>query len=109
MAVKNITDLDFHNEINASNHVFIKYYADWCGSCRLMAPKVKRLAEDEKHEGINFIEIDAEKNPVARKWAGVGNLPFFAIVKNGQLVEAASTSKEEKLTEMLEKLKHHEN
>ncbi len=61
MAVKNITDLDFHNEINASNHVFIKYYADWCGSCRLMAPKVKRLAEDEKHEGINFIEIDAEK------------------------------------------------
>jgi len=105
MAVKNITDFEFQTELKDNNTVFIKFFADWCGSCRLMAPKVKKWSEDEKYSGIKFIEVDAEKNPGARKWAAVSNLPFFATVKNGQLVEGISASKEERITAMLDKLK----
>jgi thiol-disulfide isomerase/thioredoxin len=104
MEVVNITDADFKKTIEANENVIVKYYADWCGSCRLFAPKFKRLANDERFQGITFIDVNAEKNPEARKAAGVTHLPFFAIFKNGKLLEGISTSKEEVVTAMLQKL-----
>ncbi len=102
--VKNITDTDFKSEISDNQNVAIKFYADWCGSCRLISPKFKNLSEQESYSGISFIEVNAETNPEARKWASVKNLPFFAVVKNGEIVEASSAGKEEKIIEMLGKL-----
>jgi thioredoxin 1 len=102
--VKNITDIDFKNEIDNHKRVAIKYYADWCGTCRLISPKFKNLSEQEPYMDIDFIEVNAEQNPIARKWAKVANLPFFAMIKNGEIVETASTGKEEKVIEMLKKI-----
>ncbi|MCW3126643.1 MAG: thioredoxin protein [Bacteroidetes bacterium] len=105
MAVALLTDADFQTNISQHDKVIVKYYADWCGSCKLFAPKFKRLSNDERYAGIEFIEINAETNPEARKAAGVDNLPFMATFKNGQLLQGDSTSKEEFVVEMLEKLK----
>jgi thioredoxin 1 len=104
MAVINIIDAQFQNEIAAHDKVIVKYYADWCGSCKLFAPKFKRLSGDERFTSIHFIEVNAEENPEARKAAGVDNLPFFATFKNGQLVEGSATSKEEVVVGMMERL-----
>jgi thioredoxin 1 len=102
--VKTITDIDFENEIKGSDKVVIKYFADWCGTCRLISPKFKKLSETDPYTGISFIEVNAEQNPIARKWANVNNLPFFAVVQNGELVEAASSGKEERVIELLSKI-----
>ena len=102
--VKTITDTDFQNEIKGNGKVAIKYYADWCGTCRLISPKFKKLSETEPYTGIDFIEVNAEQNPEARKWAKVNNLPFFAVVKDGQIIESASTGKEERVIELLTKI-----
>ncbi len=105
MAVTLLTDLDFKNNIAEHDRVVVKYYADWCGSCKLFAPKFKRLSGDERFSGIEFVEVNAEESAEARKEAGVDNLPFIAIFKNGKLLKGASTSKEEFVVELLEELK----
>ena len=105
MAVALLTDTDFANNLAQHDKVIVKYYADWCGSCKLFAPKFKRLSNDERFAGVEFIEVNAETNPEARKAAGVDNLPFIATFKNGQLLKGDSTSKEEYVVEMLESLK----
>lgn len=103
MALLSADDNNFNSELANHQKVIVKYYADWCGSCKLFAPKFKRLSGDERFVGIHFLKVDAEKSPEARKAAGVDSLPFFAIFKDGQFVEGLATSKEEVLVALLEK------
>lgn len=104
MAVEQINDPEFTQKLQENEKVVVKYYADWCGSCRLFSPKYKRLSNDERFNGIAFLDINAEKNPEARRLAGVSSLPYFAVFRNGELVEGLCTSKEEVVTELIQKL-----
>lgn len=104
MAVELVTDEDFQSALKNNDKVVVKYYADWCGSCRLFAPKYKRLSNDEQYSEITFLDVNAEKNPEARKAAGVSSLPYFAIFKNGELLEGVATNKEDAFVELIEKL-----
>ncbi len=84
--------------LNENNKVLVQFGAAWCGNCRLLKPKVKRLAEANPE--IQFIYVDAEKFPESRKLAEVTNLPTFAIYKDGKFVNQVVTSKEEHLKEL---------
>lgn len=105
MAVQLLTDADFRAQLAANPKVVVKYYADWCGNCKLFAPKFRRMSENPEFEGVLFVDVNAEQNPEARSLAGVDNLPFFATFKNGELVAGTATSKEEVVTELLNTLK----
>ena len=76
-------------------NVIVQYSAGWCGNCRLMKPKFKRLSTE--NEGTTFIIVDAEKQPESRKLASVKNLPTFAAFKDGALLSQVQTTKEEQL------------
>ena len=105
MAVIESTDADFQQILDGNPKVIIKFYAGWCGSCRLFAPKYKRMSDEEQYSGVVFLDIDAENNPEARKLAGVSNLPFFASFKDGKLVKADTTAKEETVAEMIQEIR----
>lgn len=81
--------------LNENPKTLVQFGAAWCGNCRLLKPKVKRLAES--NPDIQFIYVDAEKFPESRKMAEVTNLPTFAIYQNGKFVNQVVTSKEEHL------------
>jgi thiol-disulfide isomerase/thioredoxin len=99
------TDQNFIELLAEHPRVVVKYYADWCGSCKLFAPKYRRLADDSRFEGVAFLDVNAEQSPEARKEAGVNNLPYFATFLNGKLVKGEATSKEENVVAMIENLK----
>lgn len=104
MEVIKTDDTQFDTLLASNEKVVVKYFADWCGSCKLFAPKFRRMAADDRFSGVKFLDVNAEQNPLARGKAGVNNLPFFAVFKNGELVEGLSTTKEEMVNELLAKL-----
>ena len=85
--------------VNSNPTVIVQYAASWCGNCRIMKPKFKKLASE--NEGVTFIIVDAEKNPESRKLANVNNLPTFATFKDGKLVNQVQTNKIEGLIDLL--------
>jgi thiol-disulfide isomerase/thioredoxin len=101
MALQKVTDAEFEQLLQSHDKVVVKYYADWCGSCRLIAPKYNKLAESAD-SNILFLDVNAEENPAARRAAGVTNLPFFAVFKKGELAEGVNTSRIELLEELIQ-------
>jgi len=104
MAVIKTTDADFVSVLQNKPLSIVKYYADWCGSCKLIAPKFRRLSEDERFSDIQFLEVNAEENPDARHRSGVNNLPFFATFRGEIPAEGQAASREESIIELLENL-----
>lgn len=88
--------------IAENDRVVVQYGATWCGNCRIMKPKMKRLSND--FENIKFLYVDAEKLPGSRKLAEVTNLPTFATFKGGKLVNQTQTNKEENLKALLDEI-----
>jgi thiol-disulfide isomerase/thioredoxin len=79
--------------IAGADTVMVQFSAGWCGNCRLMKPKFKRMSTE--NETITFVLVDAEKFPNSRKMANVSNLPTFAGFKNGVLINQVQTNKED--------------
>ncbi|HBH06371.1 MAG TPA: thiol reductase thioredoxin [Flavobacteriales bacterium] len=85
--------------IDNNDKVVVQFGATWCGVCRLMKPKFKRMSAE--HEGIEFYYVDAEKLPESRKLAPVENLPTFAGFSNGQLVKTRFGSKADVIQDVI--------
>tara|TARA_R110002111_G_scaffold32440_2_gene65554 strand:+ start:564 stop:872 length:309 start_codon:yes stop_codon:yes gene_type:complete len=85
--------------INGNDTVIVQYSATWCGNCRIMKPKFKKLSTE--NEGATFVIADAEKFPESRKLATVDNLPTFATFKAGEFKSQVQTNKFDVLKELV--------
>ena len=88
--------------VEENDLVVVQYGATWCGNCKIMKPKMKRLSNN--YEQIKFLYVDAEKLPGSRKLAEVTNLPTFAAFKGGKLINQTQTNKEENLKALIDEI-----
>lgn len=88
--------------VNNNDTVIVQYSATWCGNCRIMKPKFKKLALE--NESLTFVIADAEKFPESRKLATVDNLPTFATFKNGEFKNQVQTNKFDVLKELVDEV-----
>lgn len=100
--VQELDQDNLQNIVSENDTVVVQYSATWCGNCRIMKPKFKKLATE--NETFTFVMADAEKFPESRKLATVDNLPTFATFKNGEFKNQVQTNKFEVLKELVEAL-----
>ena len=85
--------------LSSNKKVMVQYGATWCGNCRLVKPKFKRMSTE--NEDIQFVYVDAEKLPGSRQFADVSNLPTFAGFVDGKLVKQSQRNKIEVTQDVL--------
>lgn len=100
--IKELDQDNLQNIIEDHDTVVVQYSAGWCGNCRIMKPKFKKLATE--NNDTTFIIADAEKFPESRKLATVDNLPTFATFKNGSFKNQVQTNKFDILKELVEEV-----
>ena len=88
--------------IGKNEKVVVQFMATWCGNCRIMKPKLKKLAGE--NENMEFVLVDAEKFPESRKLAVVDNLPTFATFVNGEKINQTQTNKFEVLKDLVNEI-----
>ena len=71
--------------INATNPVFVDFWAEWCGPCRAVSPVVEELAGE--YEGkVDFVKINVDENGELAQKYNVFSIPTLTVFKGGQVV-----------------------
>jgi thioredoxin 1 len=63
----------------------IKFFAEWCGPCKLYRPVFERAAA--RHPDLNFYEVDVDEAPEMKDEYGVETVPTTVVVRDGEFVE----------------------
>lgn len=85
MSVEKINAQIFEEQIKTSEKtVLIDFYADWCGPCKMIAPTIHEIADENPQFKIVKVNVD-EETPLAIKF-GIQSIPTLVIMKNGQPV-----------------------
>ena len=97
VAVKEVSDTKSWETdvISSSMPVFVDFWAEWCGPCRMVSPVVEELSE-EYGEKVDFVKVNVDQaNEVASKY-NVFSIPTLAIFNKGQIVaqQVGAASKE---------------
>ncbi|MCL7042342.1 hypothetical protein MKW94_002289 [Papaver nudicaule] len=84
--------------------VVLDMYTQWCGPCKIMAPKFAKLAE--KYLDVVFMKLDCnnENRPLAKE-LGIKVVPTFKIFKNNEVVKEVTGAKFDDLVKHIEDFK----
>lgn len=84
MPVAHLSKDTFTSEvINKKGVIFVDFYAEWCGPCKMTAPVIEQLATEQKD--ITFYKVDVDQNSELASQYSVFSIPTFVIFKDGQI------------------------
>lgn len=94
--VKEITAEQYEEEVTQfQGDVLVDFYAPWCGPCKMIAPVVEQVAQE--NNALKVVKIDADNSQALMAKYGIRGIPTLLLIKNGEQIAtnvgAASISK----------------
>ena len=85
MAVIQVSQDKFKEEVlDHKGPVFVDFYADWCGPCKVTSPLIDEISEENKD--MKFVKIDVDQNADLASQYSIFSIPTFIIFKEGKVV-----------------------
>ena len=80
-----ITVNNFEEEVIKSNKpVLVDFWASWCGPCKMLAPTIAEIAEENDDIKVGKINVDDEP-ALARKFM-IMSIPTLLVFNDGEIV-----------------------
>ncbi|KAL9950635.1 hypothetical protein ACROYT_G043162 [Oculina patagonica] len=97
-------DFDKFLKDAGSKLVVIDFYADWCGPCKIIAPKVEQMSTVEFPD-VCFAKVNVDENSETTEAEGISAMPTFKLYKDGKKIDELTGANEAKLKELIQKYK----
>ena len=94
---------DFQKAIKENKKVFVKFYGDFCGYCKMIAPDYEKLSQ-EFGDKVKFIEVEIGEAQDLAQENEIRGVPTFASFKNGKKNGSFSGANKEKLQTTIKEL-----
>ena len=85
MSAININKNNFSEEVvNSEQKVLLDFWAPWCGPCKMLAPTLAQIAEEQAGKvKVGKVNVDEEMDLAVSY--GITSIPTVLLFKNGQL------------------------
>ena len=81
-----LSEDNFEKEVLQSEiPVLVDLWATWCGPCRMLAPTIAKIAEEQEGK-IKVGKIDVDEEPELSVKYGIASIPTLMVFKNGEVV-----------------------
>jgi thioredoxin 1 len=82
-----VTDDTFEELVlGADRPVLVDFWAQWCGPCRLIAPVLEDIAEEQSGK-LLIAKLNIDENPMTTEKYKVLSIPLLGLFSNGELVK----------------------
>ena len=75
----------FNKILNGDKPVLVDFFAEWCGPCKMMAPELKKFAEQNKND-VRVLKVDIDKNQAVSQQLNIQSVPTLMLFKNGKVL-----------------------
>lgn len=83
---KPVTDTSFENDVlKSSTPVLVDFWAEWCGPCRALSPKLEEIA-GEMGGKVTIAKVNVDENEETPRKYGIRGIPALLLFKGGQEV-----------------------
>lgn len=84
-----LTEQNFEEEVLKSDiPVLVDFWATWCGPCRMLAPTIAKIAEEQSGV-IKVGKVDVDEEPELAAKYGIASIPTLMVFKNGSVVKSS--------------------
>jgi thioredoxin 1 len=81
--ITEVTDNNFQAEVlEHEKPVLVDFWAPWCGPCRVIAPSLEEIAE-EQADSLRIVKLNVDENQATAAQYGVMSIPTLIVFKNG--------------------------
>ncbi|MGE3975547.1 MAG: thioredoxin [Bdellovibrionales bacterium] len=84
--IESTTDGAFLEVVKSHKLVLVDFWAEWCGPCRALAPKLEEVAK-EMGDKLKVVKLNIDENPQSPSEFGVRGIPTMILFKDGQMVD----------------------
>jgi thioredoxin 1 len=86
-SIAELTESTFAEQVNsATEPVVVDFWAEWCGPCKMVAPVLAEIA-DEQSGKVRVAKVNVDEHPGLAQQFNVMSIPTLIVFKDGQEVQ----------------------